>query len=156
MKVFCHCQCGPSLNPAWLDVSFATCPASAEVASPQPVAPLTDRWQSLARVNELHVRLPEYVPFLRAQIRRPGWKAIYLRARLHAPVRLVLLVAWQNCFAASQVFGCHENCIAHLHPTLIATARRQFCRPHIDQVCSKEKDCDSATGENRLGSCAQF
>jgi hypothetical protein len=46
--------------------------------------------------------------------------------------------------------------VSHICIYLIATARRQFCRPHIDQVCSKEKDCDSATGENRLGSCAQF
>src|SRR5438105_13359660 len=40
--------------------------------------------------------------------------------------------------------------------TLIATTGRQFCRAQIDDVCSKQKGCDFATGQDRLGSCAQF
>ena len=62
-----------------------------------------------ARANERHVRLREYVPFPHARIRRPEWKEICLRVRLRAPVPLLLLLAYQECFAANYVFGRNEK-----------------------------------------------
>jgi hypothetical protein len=89
---FCDCQCGPSRDRVWPDVSFALYLASVEVALRQLFAPSTGRWRSLALGNEHHVHPLGCVPFLRARTPLPGWKEICLLVRLHAPFLLLLLL----------------------------------------------------------------
>jgi hypothetical protein len=93
-----------------LGVSFAIYPVSAEVTLPPPAVPWTSRWRSLARAIERHVRPLGCVPFPRAQTRLPESKEISLRVRRRAPVPLLVLPAYQNCFAPSYVFGRNEKC----------------------------------------------
>ena len=93
-----------------LGVSFAICPVSVEATLLPPVVPWTSRWRSPAQGIERHVRPLGCVPFPRAQTRLPESKEISLRVRRHAPFPLLVLPAYQNCFAPSYVFGRNENC----------------------------------------------
>ncbi len=58
-----------------------------------PAALLINRWRLLVAGNAHRVHPPECAPSLHARIRQPGWTAICLRFRPHAPVQLFLHLA---------------------------------------------------------------
>ena len=123
-KFFCDALREPSRDRAWLEFSFALCPASAAATSHQLSLPSRGQWQSPAQAIERHVRPLGCVPFPHAQTRLPGSKEISLRVRRHAPFPLLVLQAYQNCFAPSYVFGRNEKCIGSPHLSQSSWARR--------------------------------
>jgi hypothetical protein len=109
-KAFSGARSDPSPGHVSPGVSFAVYPVSVEATLLPPAVPWTSRWRSLARAIERHVRPLGCVPFPRAQTRLPESKEISLRVRRRAPVPLLVLPAYQNCFAPSYVFGRNEKC----------------------------------------------
>jgi hypothetical protein len=123
-KAFSSDRSDPSPGHVSPGVSFAICPVSVEATLLPPAVPWTSRWRSLAQAIARHVRLRGCVPFLRARIRPPVSKEIFLHVHLRAPVLVVLLRAYQNCFASSYVFGRNEKCIGSPRLSQSPWARR--------------------------------
>jgi hypothetical protein len=116
-KAFSGDRTDPSPGHVSPGVSFAICPVWVEATLLPPAVPWTSRWRSLAQAIERHVRPLGCVPFPHAQTRLPASKEISLRVRRHAPFPLLVLPAYQNCFAPSYVFGRNEKCIGpHIYP----------------------------------------
>jgi len=109
-KAFSGDRSDPSRGHVLPGVSFAICPVWVEATLLPPAAPWTSQWRWLAQAIERHVRPLGCVPFPHAQTRLPASKEISLRVRRHAPFPLLVLPAYQNCFAPSYVFGRNEKC----------------------------------------------
>jgi hypothetical protein len=123
-KAFSGDRSDPSPGHVSPGVSFAICPVWVEATLLPPAVPWTSRWRPLAQAIERHVRPLGCVPFPHAQTRLPGSKEISLRVRRHAPFPLLVLPAYQNCFAPSYVFGRNEKCIGSPHLSQSPWARR--------------------------------
>src|SRR5207253_1979854 len=104
-KAFCGARRGPWRDHVSPDVLFVLCRALEAATLLQPAAPWRDQSRWPAPAIGRHVRLPECVPFLRAQTHPPECWAICPHARPPALVRLFLLLAYQKCFASSDAFG---------------------------------------------------
>jgi hypothetical protein len=123
-KAFCGDRSDSSPGHVSPGVSFAICPVSVEATLLPLAVPWTNRWRSLAQAIERHVRPLGCVPFPHAQTRLPASKEISLRLRRHAPFPLLVLPAYQNCFAPSYVFGRNEKSIGSPHLSQSPWARR--------------------------------
>src|SRR5205807_452612 len=100
LRCFWGARRGPLQHHVSPDVLFVLCRALEAATLLQPAAPWRDQSRWPAPAIGRHVRLPECVPFLRAQTHPPECWAICPHARPPALVQLFLLLAYQKCFAS--------------------------------------------------------